>query len=517
MELKCTLQYSNPHVIRQIAVPEKITLQQLYRVICVCADMDTLGVDTLFFKDGVQLKKTQQVDEIMLSESVPDSEKMLSCIVKKNDKVCWEWRIELVSKENRLSDEKTVQYPILLRFQGTNIGNGRKEVAEFNRYSNSWYSLQDLQVQKQSVNLKLNLLFSEFGVSKENHASGKKGIELDSSTLLQMKSCLDSLKQMRVDELKEIEKNLDMNHPTNIQKEKRAELILQDYIEKTDVMLHIFEQISLTEFDVFLKLYASGGTVSRSIEDCLEYKTLEKYGLVSIDVDYSGSITVDMSIELAMGAGKFMKEPEKSSLRNFQVVQAVIAACVNLYGFASYWHYSALIDANYKKIIAQEAKKQYWDMFAERAKEGRWRYMWSSVSNVFFKPTSDQDWIIQQVKKNFEEIPYYIPGGEEIKLLQRDGIDYSLPGYKMFFSVLVDNCRSFEDENKLVTEMMLKCINGESPRKVVYNYRHCFIKGTASVKILGDALEKLEATIRRPQYYGHTKNEFMRLTGGITK
>ena len=482
MELKCTLQYSNPHVIRQIAVPEKITLQQLYRVICVCADMDTLGVDTLFFKDGVQLKKTQQVDEIMLSESEPDSEKMLSCIVKKNDKVCWEWRIELVSKENRLSDEKTVQYPILLRFQGTNIGNGRKEVAEFNRYSNSWYSLQDLQVQKQSVNLKLNLLFSEFGVSKENHASGKKGIELDSSTLLQMKSCLDSLKQMRVDELKEIEKNLDMNHPTNIQKEKRAELILRDYIEKTDVMLHIFEQISLTEFDAFLKLYASGGTVSRSIEDYLEYETLEKYGLVSIDVDYSGSITVDMSIELAMGAGKFMKEPEKSSLRNFQVAQAVIAACVNLYGFASYWHYSALIDANYKKIIAQEAKKQYWDMFAERAKEGRWRYTWSSVSNVQF-----------------------------------DGIDYSLPSYKMFFSVLVDNCRSFEDENKLVTEMMLKCINGESPRKVVYNHRHCFINGTASVKILGDALEKLEATIRRPEYYGHTKNEFMRLTGGITK
>ena len=112
---------------------------------------------------------------------------------------------------------------------------------------------------------------------------------------------------------------------------------------------------------------------------------------------------------------------------------------------------------------------------------------------------------------------YYIPGGEEIKLLQFDGIDYSLPDYKMFFSVLVDNCRRFEDENKLVTEMMLQCINGESPRKVVYNHRHCFINGTASVKILGDALEKLEATIRRPQYYGHTKNEFMRLTGGITK
>ena len=84
--------------------------------------MDTLGVDTLFFKDGVQLKKTQQVDEIMLSESVPDSEKMLSCIVKKNDKVCWEWRIELVSKENRLSDEKTVQYYCVFREQILEMG-----------------------------------------------------------------------------------------------------------------------------------------------------------------------------------------------------------------------------------------------------------------------------------------------------------------------------------------------------------------------------------------------------------
>ena len=50
----------------------------MYRVICVCADMDTLSVDTLFFKDGVQLKKTQQVDEIMLNESVPDSEKNIT-------------------------------------------------------------------------------------------------------------------------------------------------------------------------------------------------------------------------------------------------------------------------------------------------------------------------------------------------------------------------------------------------------------------------------------------------------
>ena len=48
----------------------------------------------------------------------------------------------------------------------------------------------------------------------------KKGIELDSSTLVQMKSCLDSLKQMRVDELKKLKKFRYEDHPTNIQKGK---------------------------------------------------------------------------------------------------------------------------------------------------------------------------------------------------------------------------------------------------------------------------------------------------------
>ena len=74
-----------------------------------------------------------------------------------------------------------------------------------------------------------------------------------------------------------MKKILDMNHPTNIQKEKRAELILQDYIEKTDVMLHIFEQISLTEFDVIFKTvcFRWNGFKKYSM-NCLEYETLEK-------------------------------------------------------------------------------------------------------------------------------------------------------------------------------------------------------------------------------------------------
>ena len=525
MELKFTLQYSNPHVIRQVAVPEKITLQQLYRVLCVCVDMDTSDFDTLFLKDGMALEKTQQIDEAMFNkstnkstnESIFDSEKMLMCVVKKKDKVCWEWRIELVPKENRLSDEKAIPYPMLLRFQGTNIGNVKKEVAEFNRYSNSWYGLLDLQVQKQAVNLKLTVLWDAIGISKRNDASGKNEIEFDSSALLQLESCSDNLKQMKVDQLKEIEKDLKMDHPTNLLKDKRIELIAQDYMEKPDRIRLILEQMSLAEFDAFLKLYASGEMVLSSIEKYEEYETLERYGLASVHIEYGDSITVSMSIELAVGAGKFMKEPEKSSLRDFQVAQAVIAACINLYGFASYWHYSALMDANYKKIITQDAKKQYWDLFVKKVKEGSWRYVWSDDSKTFYKVTSDRAWIMEQVQKNFETVPYYIPDAEAIKMLQLDGIEYSIPAYQEFFDVVDENCRAFADERELTTDMVLQCINGESPRKVANDHKQYFVKGTGSVKSVGDALAKLDATIRRPKYYGHTKNEFMRLTGGVTK
>ena len=60
-------------------------------------------------------------------------------------------------------------------------------------------------------------------------------------------------------------------------------------------------------------------------------------------------------------------------------------------------------------------------------------YVVKCLKCIFLNLQVTRIWIIQQVKKNFEEIPYYIPGGEEIKLLQFDGIDYSLPSYKMFF------------------------------------------------------------------------------------
>ena len=110
MELKCTLQYSNPHVIRQIAVPEKITLQQLYRVLCVCVDMDTPGFDTLFFKDGAQLKNTQQVNETMLNESASGSEKMLSLNL-------FQKKIDFMTKK-----QSNIQYCCVFREQILEMG-----------------------------------------------------------------------------------------------------------------------------------------------------------------------------------------------------------------------------------------------------------------------------------------------------------------------------------------------------------------------------------------------------------
>lgn len=528
MELKFTLQYSNPHVIRQVAVPEKITLQQLYQVLCVCVDMDTSGFDTLFLKNGVALEKTQQIDEVMFSESVFnesmfnestfDSEKMLTCVVKKKNKVCWEWRIELVPKENRLSDEKTIQYPKLLRFQGTNIGNRAKEVAEYNRYSNSWYSLENLSVQQQSVNFKLKMLFDNYNTSNTPGSKKSDKASYDKLSLSQMKSCVLNLKQMKVDQMKAIEEDLNMLHPSNSVKEKRAELIAQDYAENPDFVRRVLEYMNLVEFDAFLKLYASGGVAAKSIEEYEEYETLKAYGLVSIEVKGYSIFEVCMSLELAFHAGKFMKEPEKSSLRNLQIAQAVIAACVNLYGIANYWHYNTLVDANFGKILTQEERKKYWDELVEKTKKEKQRYIWSELAKAFFKPKEDPTWIIQQMDKDFAKIPYYMPDREKIKRVQMDGTDYStITDFDELYDVVDANCKTYVDVDELSAKMLHQCIVGEKSREIAEENKQYFIKKTIGAKEVGDVLAKIEATIRRPQYYGHTKKEFMRLTGGNTK
>ena len=223
---------------------------------------------------------------------------------------------------------------------------------------------------QQIVDLKLSLVFVEDELNDCANAIKVATLE----------SCLSEVSDMKVDEMREIEKKLNMKHPTNASKKKRAELIVQDYKENLEVMKAVLESLQMTEYEAFLKLYDAGGKLKVKNLDYGNYRTLIDYGLVLFDLeDYGMSMMVCMSIELAVGAKHFMREPQRSDLRRITIAKAVIEACVSLYGFANYWHYNRLIDSCYKKIFTSEQKKDSWDVVVKSAQSKQENYVWSET------------------------------------------------------------------------------------------------------------------------------------------
>ena len=502
MELKFTLQYSNPHIIRQVAIPEKFTLQQLYRVICVCVNRETLGTDVKFFRNGEKLEEKQQITQELFSS---DARVICSCNDKTNN---WEWRIEPVSESNQLSKDPNETIPQLVRFQGIHIGGKAKNVVEFNSYVNRWYDMEDQIVLQSLVNVKLGVLFKE----EQSNQSGS------TIKFAMLDSCLSKVSSMKVEDMKAIEKKLAMKHPANASKNKRAQLIVHDYMEDPTMIRMVLEKLTIVEFDDFLKLYASDGKLETKQFEYGNYETLSTYGLVVVrPIDYGRAVRVSMSLELAMGARHFMNKSDKDEIRRRILARSVIDACISLYGFASYWHYDKLIESCYSKFFSSEQEQECWDAIVAMQQKGQEKYAFSSVLETFCKTLADQMWIIRQLDQGIEKLPYYIPNADIIKQIQRYGASYPIVEYESFVEVVKQNCAYYEEPRRVASEMLQACIDDESPRQVVESYKSIFPKRTVGVKSVGDALTKLNANIRRPKYYGHTKNEYSKLTGGKIK
>lgn len=199
------------------------------------------------------------------------------------------------------------------------------------------------------------------------------------------------------------------------------------------------------------------------------------------------------------------------------IARAVIEACINLYGFASYWHYNKLIEACYNKFFSPEQKQQCWDTIVAMEERGQETYIYSKALKVFCKTLADQMWILKQFEQGFEALPYYVPTIDVIKQIQEYGLAYPTSEYEDLCEVVKQNCTQYYDSRDLAARMLQDCIEGEKPRWVAEDYKQFCLKRTVGVKNLGEALIKIDANIRRPEYYGHTKNEYSKLLGGKVK
>lgn len=151
MEIKATLQYSNPQIIREFALPKDFTARQLYQAICISTEWDTRR-DGTFYRNGKVLEDSAKITEKLFEEDAT-----LACVVGNVEQPDWCFRIEQVEP----SDQTLYpEYPILVRYRGGAILSQTKNVVEMNRYRNGWYGASD-KIVANDINRKLEKMFEK--------------------------------------------------------------------------------------------------------------------------------------------------------------------------------------------------------------------------------------------------------------------------------------------------------------------------------------------------------------------
>lgn len=526
MEIKATLQYSNPQIISEISLPKDFTLNQLYQTICICAEWDTDRKCT-FLRNGSVIEGSASLTEELFA-----GESTLHCVIGTIDQPDWCWRIEKVllpdqSKQNNQSElseltkstqsaktTKTVKttestksaeqptWPVLIRQRGGTILTKAKNVFELNRYKNGWYgNLNDVVLA--NVNLKLEVVFHDQGVS-----------QTDGFDYAKCKSCVTELMQFKVDHMKEIEQMLDIVPPKGILKKERAEFIAEAYRTKPDCTRKILEQMSLVEYEAFWDLYEAEDTrYAFSEKECFQYTMLLTYGLISIDTDKS----VQMSVELIKGIQLFFSQSVGAELLRFHMAKAVVCAGVLLYGFMNKPLYDWVMDACYSDFLTVQQKELYWKNLIQIGKFEREKIEWIKAGKFFMNEKTDIASAFACSMKDVEQLPFYIPNSRLVEDIEWYGMTLTDQELNLLGAVLKKRCRCPENMLwRLSYAMIQNCMNG---KRVDYVAQFSYVYGVKgsrddAIRLIKAAIENVLAKVRLPKYFGHTEEEYFALTGG---
>ena len=497
MEIKATLRYSNPQLIREFALPKEFTAKQLYQAICISTEWDTRR-DATFYRNGKVLE-----DSAKIAENLFEEDATLACVVGNVEQPDWYWRIEQVE-----SPDPTLQpkWPILIRHRGGTILNRVKSVYEMNRYQNGWYSSSD-KITLTIINAKLEDAF------------GKKGIKEVAIANLAGQSCTETLSQMTVKKLKEIEELLDLDHEATLLKKQRIEQIALDYSTNVNVMKKIIEEMSMIEYKVFCAVFEEKeSAIINDEEDQMLYHTLLYYGLVTI----GNNGKVMLSFELIRGATPLMNDVVKDELKRKHVASTVIEAGTQLYGFVNKQLYNVLLESCYSGILTEEQKEAYWMELIQKAQRGKTRFIWMQYFSVFARPDADLyfDIISSYYDTDIATLPFYMPEQDLAETIDLYWTTVDIETVGTLLKSLKERFSHAKDYIHQYTYAAIqKCLEGETPENAM---RSIFISFGAGARGKGIAqmtleLKKVLSKIRQPRYFGHTQEEYEALTGGKRK
>lgn len=498
MEVKVTLQYSNPHIIRQLLLPETFTLGQLYRAVCISVGLENNVRACSFYKEGVSVK-----DSVRITEELQQDGKMLFCVVGKEERPDWCWRIEKVAKE-KSEQASDITCPVLTRFCGGTIPKGVSTVFEMNRYKNNWYGISSDPITTANLNLKLELAFSsEYGFA-----------------YAQCPSCVDRLMEMTVEDMKFIEQILGMHHPSNITKKQRAQLIADDYMENQQVMERILEEMSFLEYRRLCEMYHSAKPVSvEEQQDYDEYKTLYYYDLVLVQ-NYQG---MQMSLELAKGFRAFDNEAADRKLQKAYAAKTAVKAAVVLYGYVDYEQYCILLENCYPGLLQGEEPKTEWIKLAGKFRDPEEIWQWSAKEKIFYNSATDtpQSARKRELQRTSRNLAFYLPDQKQLESIETHGLSLPQEELKAFIELLKSKYRYISSYLiDIAHEAIEKYMTGQQLTKVVdeIERRLGSYRGAAErKKEVYAALQRVVSGIRATKYYGYTEEEYVKLTGGNVK
>lgn len=494
MEIKVTLQYSNPQIIRELALPKDFTARQLYQAICISTEWDTRR-DGTFYRNGKVLEDSAKITENLFEEDTT-----LACVVGNVEQPDWCFRIEQVE-----SPDPTLQpkWPVLIRHRGGAILNKIKSVVEMNRYQNGWYGSSD-EIVVNDINTKLELTFDKGRINQVKGPDFSK-----------CKSCTRQLVQLRVDDLKEIEQKLDINILPRTLKNERVERIAKN-MALPDTIKRVLEQMSLIEYRTFLRLYNAGKAVAVSNEnEFYQYHTLSTYGLIEGIVGDE----IHMSLELAKGAAFLMEESVADELMKFHEAKAVVDVGVQLYNFINKQLYNKLLDSCYPGEFTEKQRESCWKKLIQMSQNRKMKARWVSLEDSFLGEDVSLERVVLVNRFGYENYPFYIPNYELVETMEL----YRVSLTRQQMSILWDTIRKRTQCPEIIIEqlgyvLIRKCMDSEIRYAIQVFYRYG-VKGSraAMMKQMEKVLQMLLEQVRRPQYFGHTKEEYEVLTGGKQK
>lgn len=154
MELKCTLMYSNPQLIRQIKIPDRFILKDLGKAI----DISVVKIkkeDYVYWKNNIKISQMKVIDE----ELFKDDERVYAK-VEDADTLIWYWRIEKVKECDEIAKDEEYDYPVVTRLFAGTIPRDARNTKEMNFMKNAWFFVSDM-VDIEELNKKLKQAFTK--------------------------------------------------------------------------------------------------------------------------------------------------------------------------------------------------------------------------------------------------------------------------------------------------------------------------------------------------------------------